>query len=361
MKQTILSICLLCLTVFSTNAFAVPGGHSRTKLFKPDNRNIQYTGRIDFSNPQKPRFWSAGVYFTFRFKGPSCQVIIGDEVKYGNNHNYLEVIVDHNKPYRIQTTGKVNHITIGKGLDDGIHTVTICKDTESLMGYCELLGIRCGKLLPPPAAPERKMEFIGNSITSGTGSDLRKVPCGKGQWYDQQNAYMSYGPLTARMLDSRWILSSVSGIGMIHSCCNMTITMPPVYDKTDLSDDSIAWNFSRYQPDIVTICLGQNDGIQDSVKFCGAYVRFIRKLRGYYPDAHIICLSSPMANQKLTAVLKSYLSGVVNYLHSHGDKNVYKFFFPRSYNKGCGGHPDMAQHQVIARELAGYIKSEFGW
>ena len=62
--------------------------------YYPDHPYIQYTGRIDFTNPTLPRFWQPGVYFTIRFYGSRCKVILNDEVLWGKNHNYLEVIID---------------------------------------------------------------------------------------------------------------------------------------------------------------------------------------------------------------------------------------------------------------------------
>src|SRR4029077_4929292 len=132
--------------------------------------------------------------------------------------------------------------------------------------------IRCAKLVKPPSKRIRKIEFIGNSITCGTGSDLSEIPCGKGKWQDQHNAYMSYGAVTARTLGAQYHLSAVSGIGLMHSCCNMNIIMPQVFDKISMRNDTIKWDFKMYQPNVVTVCLGQNDGIQDSATFCKNYI-----------------------------------------------------------------------------------------
>src|SRR3569833_1124563 len=100
---------------------------------------------------------------------------------------------------------------------------------------------------------------------------------------------MSYGPLTARALNAQWQLSAYSGIGLVHSCCDMKYVMPQVFDKVNMAADSIAWDFSKYIPDVVTITLGQNDGKQDSTLFCGEYVKFIKTVHSKYPKAHIIC------------------------------------------------------------------------
>jgi lysophospholipase L1-like esterase len=268
--------------------------------------------------------------------------------------------MDDNKPKRIHLTGKTNVIKMDT-LSGGVHKLLICKTTESNIGYIEFAGIKCKRLLPPDPLPERRIEFIGNSITCGTGMDKSEIDCGKGQWHDQHNAYMSYGPQTARTLNARWVLTSVSGIGMIHSCCGMKVTMPDVFDKTNLRDNVIPWNFSLYQPDVLTICLGQNDGIQDSIAFCSAYVKFIQKARSVYPDADIVCLTSPMADDRLTKAMKNYLTGITTYMQKSGDNKVHAFFFSGSYNNGCDTHPDMAQHAEIAVELTSYIRKLKNW
>lgn len=329
-------------------------------LYPADDKRIQYVGRIDFSDPKKPRFWSPGVYITTRFKGTSCEVVLNDELLWGKNHNYIEVILD-GKPVRQQLTDKTNIVRIGENLADTEHTLVICKNTESNIGYLEFGGIKCRQLLPPAPLPSRKMEFIGNSITCGASSDESTVPCGKGQWHDQHNAYMAYGPTVARALKAQWQLTSVSGIGLMHSCCNLDIVMPQVYDKVSLRDNKILWDFSRYQPDVVTVCLGQNDGVQDSVIFCRNYGQFIQTVRSKYPQADIICLTSPMGDAKLTAALKNYLSSVVQTAQSQGDKKVHKFFFSGRYTSGCDSHPSLAEHQLIAQELLAYVKTIKRW
>jgi len=339
-----------------------PSLHGKSpKLFEADNRFYQYTGRIDFTDPKRPRFWTAGVYIQAKFKGTSCHLYINDEVLWGSSHNYLEIVIDDRKPFKIKLKDKVNVLTVAEGLSKGEHTITICKNTEALIGHLIFVGLKVEKLLPSPPRPARKIEFIGNSITSAMAADLDPVPCDKGQWFDQHNAWFGYGPRTARALNAQWHLTSESGIGLIRNCCDKPYLMPQVFNKVSLSKDSMEWDFSKYQPDVVTVCLGQNDGIQDSLKFTGAYVDFIKTLRGYYPSAQIICLTSPMANDELRAVLKNYLTGVVTYVNANGDGKVDKFFFSRGFNSGCGAHPDIAEHAVIAEELTSFMRTKMRW
>ncbi|HVU84722.1 MAG TPA: hypothetical protein VHC50_07765, partial [Puia sp.] len=49
-------------------SFNQPSNES-ISFFEADDRNIQYVGRIDFTNPKRPKFWAPGVYIKTKFKG----------------------------------------------------------------------------------------------------------------------------------------------------------------------------------------------------------------------------------------------------------------------------------------------------
>jgi hypothetical protein len=55
------------------------------------------------------------------------------------------------------------------------------------------------------------------------------------------------------------------------------------------------------------------------------------------------------------------IASIVTYVNAQGDKQVYPFLFSRSYTSGCDQHPDMAEHELIANELAPYLKKVMGW
>jgi hypothetical protein len=325
--------------------------------FEADNKNIQYIGRIDFTNPKLPRFWQPGVYININFIGSECKIILNDEVLWGKNHNYLEIVLD-GKAKRLQTKATTDTILVAKNLNENIHTLTIVKNTEANIGYLEFVGVICKKLAKPSPKPIRTIEYIGNSITCGTGSDASEIPCGKGVWQDQHNAYLSYGAIAARTLHAQYHLSSVSGIGLMRSCCNMNIVMPTVFNKISMRNDTIIWDFNKYQPDVLTICLGQNDGIQDSASFCQNYIVFLKQLRLHYPKTTFICLTSPMADAALAAFMKKTLTAVVKKMH---DQRTISYFFSKQYHNGCDGHPDLNEHRLIAKELSDFIRKKMNW
>ncbi|MBL0359309.1 MAG: acetyl xylan esterase [Chitinophagaceae bacterium] len=353
-------IALLFFIIIVLQLQAQKNSDGRLNFFAANHPKIQYTGRIDFSNPLLPRFWQPGVYFKVSFVGSSCEVILNDEVLWGKNHNYLEVVVD-GVAKRVQTRSARDTIVVADRMSKGIHSLLIYKNTEANIGYLELVGIRCKQLLRPQPKPLRKIECFGNSITCGTGSDMTAIPCGKGVWQDQHNACQSYGAITARALNAQCHLSAVSGIGLMHSCCEMDVIMPQVFDKVSMRNNEVLWDFNKYQPDVVTVCLGQNDGIQDSASFCNNYIAFIKTLRSRYSNATIVCLTSPMADEALTAFMKRMITSIVNKAKKSGDKKVTRYFFLKRYHNGCDSHPDLAEHRQIATELTAFIKKTMHW
>ena len=66
------------------------------------NPLIQYTGRIEKTTKSLIRFWAPGVYVNAKFQGNSCTIYLNDEVLYGNVHNYIEIVIDDQKPVRMQ-------------------------------------------------------------------------------------------------------------------------------------------------------------------------------------------------------------------------------------------------------------------
>ncbi|NQT24329.1 SGNH/GDSL hydrolase family protein [candidate division KSB1 bacterium] len=342
-------------------------------IIKPDHPNIHYTGRIDFSQPDKPRLHGAGSYLEFKFKGTDCKILLEDQHLDNHNHGYIAIELDGKYQGRIRIDKENTVYPVARGLDDSEHTLLICKATEAQTGYIDVLGIRCNEILPMDKDIKRRIEFIGNSMTCGALMDPSEIPCNSADWYDQHNAYLTYGPIIARALDTDWFLSSVSGMGLTRNWNTEGPTMPEVYHQTSLSPESITkWNFKSYTPDLVSICLGTNDfsdgdgsyerGLVDGNKFISTYIQFVKEIRARYPDATICCLNSPMVGGDIGKILNSYVMQVVNQMNTtFKDNNVHYFQFSRLYQSGCDWHPGLKDHKMIAEELLPFYKSVMNW
>src|SRR5207302_10262863 len=112
-------------------------------------------------------------------------------------------------------------------------TVTVFRDTESLLGEAQFLGFDFGAggalLAPPPSA--RRIEIVGDSISSGYGDEGRDGTCK--YTAPTQNAYVTYGALAAREPGAAPTIIAYSAIGVF---CNndggRAGTMPARYPRT---------------------------------------------------------------------------------------------------------------------------------
>ena len=151
-------------------------------------------------------------------------------------------------------------------------------------------------LLSPDPRPSRKIEFFGDSITSGLGIEAPDDAADDlGQ---HKNNFLTYGALAARQLQAEMHVTSQSGIGLMTSWFDFT--MPEFYDQLSaLGNNDSKWDFSAWTPHVVVINLLQNDkwlidGLHklkpdpSEAQRVEAYVGFVRSIRGKYPDAFIV-------------------------------------------------------------------------
>ena len=350
------------------------------QIFAADHPSIQYWGRIDFSDPKKPKFSAAAIVIRARFQGTSIGVVLEDEHKWGSNRNYYDAIVDDGAPVKIGAIQTSGAYPVQTGLPEGEHTLTLVKRTESLIGYGRFLGlVSDGKLLPPPARPTRRIEIIGDSISAGGGIEARNgsPQCqeeGWGQPYN--NARLAFGPVLARALGAEYQDQGYSGIGLVRNYGD-GLPMPGIYDRIFLEDaNSPLWDRTRFAPDVVVVALGTNDFSPGSTprppmevrRFAAAYIDFLTRLRAYHQDAHIVCVSSPMLGDgwpkptdTAATDLRIALDQVVDHFAIRGDVKVHRFFATRVQGQGCGSHPDVAQQAATAKELGTYLASLLGW
>lgn len=360
-------LLVLCCFIFCFRSSA-----RELTLIKPNNPKIHYTGRIDFSDPEKPKLIGAGAYLQVKFKGTSCAIELANE-NLENKYNYMVTVLDGEYMGRFKVHGEQTRYLLADSLENREHTLVVCKATEAMIGYVEFGGFYCDKLKSFKDTRTRKIELIGDSITSGTGLDTEAVPCFKGIWHDQHNAWLTYGALLARDLDANWMLSSVSGIGIYRTWNRPGPDMLDVYENVYLNTDSSrVWNFKSYTPDLVTVCLGTNDFSNgdnsydraplDSTTFVNEYIKFLQKLRGHYPQAQIICLSSPVFRGKNLDIMDRYLTAIITQMRDvEKDAKIHKYIFSDAWSSGCSGHPNAAQHRIIADELLPVVKNVMDW
>ena len=337
------------------------------QVVKPSDKNIVYTGRISFANPDAPTFSYPGTQIMANFEGTSlklfCKPMSG----------YFMAQIDQAEPFKVSFNApKDSVVTLATALTDGCHTVRLMYCVEGLdykpvfRGFVLDEGRR---LLAPPVLPERKIEFIGNSITCGYGNE--SIEKSDPFEYETENHYYTYAAETARQLKAQHWVVARSGIGVYRNYdgpkAGSKDCMPAQYDFTLFNDFKEKWDFSRYQPHVVCINLGTNDlstNNYDVKRLRQAYVNFIAQVRAHYPSAKIVMLCGSMLNGKELDIARRTLNDVVDEYHKKGDKELYRFdFTPQNGDLyyGASWHPSLWQHQKMAGELTAYLRTLMQW
>ncbi|XYH99245.1 hypothetical protein ACMHYB_05605 [Sorangium sp. So ce1128] len=102
--------------------------------------------------------------------------------------------------------------------------------------------------------------------------------------------------------------------------------------------------------------------------YAEAYIDFIDTLRGYYPDAHIFCMSSPMLGDgwpeptDMSATdHRISLTRVEEHFAANNDTGCTRCSSARPPGRAAGTHPDATEHEAMAEELSPVLQSVMGW
>jgi lysophospholipase L1-like esterase len=346
-------LCFLWANGFTQPTSVRPANELKAIQLKPFGRYLR-------NARQELELISSAAQVGFSFEGRECTLYVTTPT----GHNYLQYELDGVYQKRIRIDSQLNEPIVIKVPTSGKHVIWLYKATEAHTGPIVIQQIEAEQIQPVERPKAPLIEFIGNSITCGAAADPSEVPCGTGQYHDQHNAYMAYGPRLARELRVNYLLSSVSGIGVYRNWNSDGPTMPEVYEKADFREQSPApWNFSTYTPDVVSIALGTNDFSKgdgkkarlpfDSTQFIREYVMFIGLVKTKYPDAQIALLSSAMLTGKTREILQSCLTTIKVRIDRQypQDKPVALFFFEPMQARGCTGHPNVEDRAILAKQL----------
>lgn len=258
----------------------------------------------------------------------------------------------------------INELKIPVSKNDTL--IELYKATEASTGNLIFSGIKAKEIAEAPKKPDLKIEFIGNSITSGFGNDNKEFPCGEGSWFDAHNAYYSYATIAANRLDADFVLSSISGWGMYRNWNVTGPTVPDVYDNLYLSTDSTkTYTAKDFNPELISINLGTNDlsdgdGQHERLAFSvddyvGAYIEFVQHLIDTRDNPKIAILDSPMISGEKEEILHRSLDSVASYFETKG-KKIHVFDFETIPETGCGAHPSIEEDKMMADQITPFYE-----
>lgn len=334
----------------------------------PSDPGITYTGRIVTTNPSGYRFSYPGTTITASFDAT------GVKMHCKPRSGYFMVQIDDSEPFKVAFMGeKDSLVQVATALPRGRHTLRAMYCIEGYEYKPEFRGLVLddgGTLLAPPQAPSRKIEFIGNSITCGYGSE--SIDPNEHFSFETENHYIGYAQVATRALNAQTHIVARSGIGVYRNYGGPKegtpeLNMPSQYEYTLYDDKSETWDFTRFTPDVVCINLGTNDlstQNYDIRRFKAAYKKFLETVRKHNAKAKIVILCGSMLSGKELQDAQNALDEVAEETAKKGDKEVYRFNFTPQDGKlkyGADWHPSRWQHEKMGAELTAYLRSLMNW
>ena len=375
MKRTFFAFLMVLTALGSKAITTIP---LKGTIISPTDQHILYTGRISFTNPERPTWNYPGVQIIAAFEGTSLRMIAKPQ------SGYFMAQIDQAEPFKVAFRGERDSVvTLATALPEGRHLVRLMYIIEGYEFFPEFWGFVLDKgrqLIDAPVLPSRKIEFIGNSITCGYGNEGLK----KEEHFDYatENHYYSYASITARNLEAQHWVVARSGIGAYRNydgpkTGNPESCMPIQYEytgyawKPELRKEQTflreKWDFSRYQPDVVCINLGTNDlstPNYDLALLKQSYQKFLKVVRQHNPKAKIVLLTGSMLYNQELQIAKQLLDEITAKAQKAGDKEVYRFDMAPIDNIAFYGndwHPNVYQDEKMANELTAYLRKLMNW
>jgi len=345
-------------------ACSCPFGNGKATIPASDSR-IRYSGRSTGIGTNDVAVGYSGARERLRFEGTSVAARIRDD----SGENYAVAFVDGKMGDKFRLNAPDGVYKLADNLAYGAHTVEIVRVTECNFGLTHFLGFELNagaKILAWPVEKERRIEFIGDSITCGYGVEAAN----ENEHFSAatENFCLGIAGLAARKLDAEYLVVSRSGIGIMRNYDGPREggtggdTMPDIYPNTFYMIRG-AWDFSGFAPDVVCINLGTNDFSTsgcDIDKFVATYIAFAGKILERHPNAKLVILQGPMENSR---PLRDALGRVIEALSKQAPGRVSYFAMSAQGAHGYGAdwHPSRLQAEIGANELSGFLSSLMGW
>jgi lysophospholipase L1-like esterase len=359
------AVLLACVATLHCAAQQVPAEVSRTpNTLSPSDPRIQIIGRVDRSDPAHVRMMYPGATIRFRFIGDLAVLQLTSD----SDDGYITIIVEGSSPQIHRLAKGANEVVISAA-DRGSspHTVEVVKRNGSWQGVTTLDGIRLGSsstLGAPPPLPERKLLFIGDSVTCGEGID--NYPVCAADNHRSANAYDAYGMVLGRRLDAQSELVCFGGRGVVRDWLGHrdVLNAPQFFNYSIPADNEsqrAKWIDDGWTPDAVVISLGTNDwNLQKTdpiteEEFVTKYVGLVRDVRKHYPRTLIVLTQGSIVSD---SVLSQWVQETVKRVN---DPRVVWFASRHFPGSSCDAHPDKMQQLQMADDFEAELRKLLGW
>ncbi len=274
---------------------------------------------------------------------------------------WMAVYVDGKRTQKIALKEGVEEwYTLAANLPtDKVTTIRVVKLSEASWGQAVLQGIKVSGELLKPTLPDRRILWIGDSITCGFGVLGKKST--EPFSTRTQDVTLTYGWLLSDAFGAQRHIVSVSGYGVATANTGSTTDglIPKIYPQIGLQNTA-KWDHEKYQPDLIVVNLGTNDvyGGTDAATLRGGVRSFLTQLRAAHPSATIVWVYGLMRDdfsQDIQAEVEAF---------AKTDPAVH--FLPAAIAKGSAeigsmDHPSDDAHARLAKTLQPQLRSIMGW
>lgn len=350
---------LICAVLWSGSATS-----QQYVRYAATSPQIEYIGRTMADVNGSVSFDWSGTYLYVRFTGGDLSMRVSDTKK-----NYYNLFIDGElQPEVVTTFGVDSLIVLAAGLSADEHLICLQKRTEGEQGCTTIHAFEVaenGVLLQANMRKGRRIEYIGDSLTCGFGTE--------GKHRDEpflpqtENCNLSYACILARYFDADYTLIAHSGRGMVRNygdkeSVSASGTLNHILCGT-FDEREVAWDYpSQAKPDVVVINLGTNDfstnphpSQQEYTDGCKRMVAHLRKVYGQIP---ILCIAPHVGGEVV-----EYVSAFVE---NSGDGKLYFMALMEHYRNpdtdlGSLWHPNHEGQRKMAMAIAPYLSTATGW
>jgi hypothetical protein len=320
-----------------------------------DDPALAFQGRWDHSDPARPRASWPGFALECGFTGGSVAVRLDDP------GNYYQVEIDGRIHGTVRGRPGGKPVLLAKGLDEGPHRLRLMRRNISFERPTTVEGFLLepgGELRALPRPPRMKIEFIGDSYTAAEGNEATRASLPWREKYPVTHIGRGFAAMVAAACDAEHVTICRSGSGVLSDWLGgRTHPMTERYGWTLMEQPEPRWDFSRWTPDLVVICLGLNDysGLRrpdggvaaaDAREFREAYGRLLDQVRRHAPDAGIVALAhfNPWVRDQIGRIVATRRAAGERRLHYAEFDEV-----PGGYV--ADGHPTVATHRKMADQI----------
>ncbi len=337
---------------------------SKTDKIAGNDPRIAVMGRTEWDGSAL-QMGFPGVTLRFVYRGPAPKL----KLNASTGDCYFNLACNGWDPVVIHLKQGANEITPPSGIAPANGwVIELARRTEAFQGTVGFAGLELAagcELLPPPAWPERKLLFIGDSTT--TGEYVDRMPPEYDATARSFNAPRSFAALLGRGLKAQTQLVAYGGQGLIRDWAGKPShsLLPLIYSRALPDNEDSHWAPQWYQADAVIVNVGTDSdhGMPTDAELTEAYATFVQRIRADYPRAGIvICQNSHQhEDSPARAQLLRVLQEVQARQRKSGDERVYVarcHFYPGTPNDG---HIVAFQQEELAEEILPVLKQATGW